>query len=392
MTSPPELTRLKLGFIALTDCAPVVAAKALGLFEEQGLDVTLSREASWANIRDKVVSGVLDGAHMLAPMALACTLGVGGGPATPMIAPLSLNANGSSITLSRRLAEQVRALGGDEVEAGAPRTARALKRLIAQRAAAGEKPLTFAVVFPFSIHAYLLRYWLADAGIDPDREVRITVVPPPRMAARLEAGEVDGFCVGAPWGAVIEDAGAGEIWVQSSKIWRGAPDKVFGCTADWAARNPQTLQAAMRAIIRAARWADAPANRDALAQMLAPERYVGATVPQMRRALVEQETFAFRFHAEDAGYPRRAHALWLLSQMRRWGQIDETVDVRAAAERVYRPDLYLQAAEAVGAPSRGRELDSEPLKPMFDGRAFDPAGFEAYVAGFPLRKRPAPAQ
>ena len=162
MSAPPEIAHLKLGFIALTDCAPLVVAKERGLFEAEGLDVTLSREASWANIRDRVVSGALDGAHMLAPMALACTLGAGT-PACPVIAPISLNANGSSITLSRRLAEQVREFGGD-APPGTPRTAHALKRLIDRRAAAGERPLTFAVVFPFSIHNYLLRYWLADGG------------------------------------------------------------------------------------------------------------------------------------------------------------------------------------------------------------------------------------
>ena len=250
----------------------------------------------------------------------------------------------------------------------------------------------FAVVFPFSIHNYLLRYWLADAGIDPDRDVRMTVTPPPRMAARLEAGEVDGFYVGAPWGAVIEAAGAGEIWVQNSRLWRGAPDKVLGLSEAFAAQNPETVQAMLRATIRAAMWADEPSNVDALAVMLAREDYVNAPAPQMRRALAEPELFAFRFHGEDAGYPRRAHALWLLSQMRRWGQIDEGVDVTAAALKVYRPDLYLQAATAVGAPTRGASLDAEPLKPMFDGRVFDPAKVEDYLAQFPVRRRPAPAQ
>ena len=209
MSARPETARLKLGFIALTDCAPLVVAKEHGLFEAEGLDIALSREASWANIRDKVASGALDGAHMLAPIALASTLGAGAS-AVPMIAPISLNANGSSITLSKTLATQVRTYGGHETPAGSPRAAHALKRLIDRRAAAGERPLTFAVVFPFSIHNYLLRYWLADAGIDPDRDVRLTVVPPPRMAARMLAGEVDGFCVGAPWGAVVEAAGAGD--------------------------------------------------------------------------------------------------------------------------------------------------------------------------------------
>jgi NitT/TauT family transport system ATP-binding protein/nitrate/nitrite transport system substrate-binding protein len=388
MSALLETTRLRLGFIPLTDCAALVVARTLGMFETEGLEVTLSREASWANIRDKVVSGALDGAHMLAPMALACTLGAGA-PATPVIAPLSLNANGASIALSQPLADQLRALGGDE---GARRTAHALKRLIDRRAEAGERPLTFAVVFPFSIHNYFLRYWLADAGIDPDRDVRLTVVPPPRMAARMLAGEVDGFCAGAPWGAVAEAAGAGQIWAQGSRLWRGAPDKVLGVTAAWAERHPNTLQALLRALIRAAVWADRPQNREALAEMLAAPECVGAPVADLRRALAEPDAFALQFHAEDAGYPRRSHALWLLSQMRRWGQIDDQVDVHAIAEQVYRPHLYLEAVGAVGAPSRGPVLDAEPLNPLFDGRAFDPSRFEDYLNGFPLRRRPAPAQ
>jgi ABC-type nitrate/sulfonate/bicarbonate transport system substrate-binding protein len=389
MNASLETTRLKLGFIPLTDCACLVVAKERGLFEAEGLDVTLSREASWANIRDKVVSGALDGAHMLAPMALASTLAAGA-PATPLVAPLSLNANGSSVVLSKPLAEQVRALGGD---GGEPRTASPLRRLIDRRAATRGRPLTFAVVFPLSIHNYLLRYWLADAGIDPDRDVRLTVIPPPRMAARMLAGEVDGFCVGAPWGAVAETAGAGEMWVQGSKLWRGAPDKVLGLTAAWADRHPHTLQAVLRALVRAALWADEPENRGALAEMLARPEYVGAPVADLRRALGQpEEGFALRFHAEDADYPRRLHALWLLSQMRRWGQIDDKVDVQAVADRVYRPDLYLEAAGAVGAPTRGRLLDVEPLTPMFDGRAFDPSRFEDYLESFPLRRRPAPVQ
>lgn len=387
MSSAPETARLKLGFIALTDCACLVVAKEQGLFEAEGLDVALSREASWANIRDKVVSGALDGAHMLAPMALACTLGAGA-PAASVIAPMSLGANGASITLSRRLAEQARSLGGDDAAPGALRTPHALKRLIDRRAAAGEGPLTFAVVFPFSIHNYLLRYWLADAGIDPDRDVRLTVVPPPRMAARMLAGEVDGFCAGAPWGAVVEAAAAGEIWAHGSRLWRGAPDKVLGVTAAFAERNPNTLQALLRALVRAALWADQPQNRERLAQMLSHPAYVGAPVSDLRRALIQPEALAIQFHAEDAGYPRKLHALWLLSQMRRWAQIDEAVDVRATADRVYRPDLYLEAVEAVGARTHGRLLDVEPLKPMFDGRAFDPSRFEDYLASFPMRRRP----
>jgi ABC-type nitrate/sulfonate/bicarbonate transport system substrate-binding protein len=383
-------TAVTLGFVPLTDCAPLVVAKERGLFAAEGLDVRLSREASWANIRDKVVSGALDGAHMLAPMALACSLGADG-PATPLIAPMALNANGSSLGVSTSLAAQIAALDGVTPPPGV-RTAGTLKRLIDLRRVNGERPLTFAVVFPFSIHNYMLRYWLADAGIDPDQDVRLTVTPPPRIAARAAAGEIDGFCVGAPWGWTIEAAGAGQLLLHGAEFWAGAPDKVLGVTAAWAAANPDTLQAVMRALMRAAAWADDPANEAELGAMLSARAYVDAAPAMLARALSKANPNGLRFHVDGVGYPRAAHALWLLSQMRRWGQIREAPGQEAAAAAVYRPDLYLQAAAAVGAPMRGADVDAEPLPPLFDGRVFDPARLADYVAGFAVRQPVAPAQ
>jgi len=381
---------VSLGYVPLTDCALLAVAKGRGLFEAEGLDVRLSREASWANIRDKVVSGVLDGAHMLAPMALACALGADG-PAAGMIAPMAMNVNGSSLGVSTALAVQMAAL-----ESGAapevPRTAGTLKRLIDKRRVAGERPLTFAVVFPFSIHNYMLRYWLASAGVDPDRDVRITVVPPPRIAARTMAGEIDGFCVGAPWGGLIEGSGAGAMLLHGAQFWPGAPDKVLGVTSAWAERHPQALQAVMRAMIKAAAWADDPANETALAVLLERPEYVDAPRTALGRALSKSNPYGLRFQAGDAGYPRQAHALWLLSQMRRWGQIAEAPGQEAAAMAVYRPDLYRQAAAAVGAPPPREDIDTAPLPPLFDGGVFDPSQVDGYVDGFEIRCRSQPAQ
>ena len=374
MTMGSSMTSLSLGFIPLTDCAPLVVALEKGLFKAEGLDVRLSREASWANIRDKVTSGLLDGAHMLAPMALACALGADG-PPTPMIAPMALNANGSSLGVSAALAAQMAAVDS-RAAPEAPRTARTLRRLIADREAAGERPLTFAVVFPFSLHNYMLRYWLAAAGIDPDRDVRITVVPPPRMAARITAGDVDGFCVGAPWGGLIEDSGAGAMLLHGAQFWPGAPDKVLGVTSAFAQRNPETLQAVTRALIRAAQWADEPANEGDLAALLAQPAYVGAPRETLGRALSKSNPYGVRFYRDHAGYPRPAHALWLLSQMRRWGQLAPAEGQAAAAQAVYRPDLYGQALAAAGAGEPPVGLDQEPMAPLFDGGVFDPARWD----------------
>lgn len=304
------LSELKLGFIPLTDCAPLAVAQALGFFEEEGLAVELVREVSWATIRDKVAVGALDGAHMLAPMALAA-----GGE---ILAPLALNRNGSAITVST-------ALDGAR-----------LAEVVAARRAGGQEPLTFAVVFPSSMHNYLLRGWLADQGIDPDGDVRIVVIPPPRMVERMRAGEIDGFCVGAPWNAVAEAEGLGRIQVTASQLLPGGPDKVLGVPAALAEHRPDDLRACLRAMVRAAAWADDPQNRDDLIALLARPDRVDAAPAAIARALEGEIVF----HRDGAGLPRREDGLWITAQMVRWGQLEAAADLDAVVDRVYRPDLY----------------------------------------------------
>ena len=334
---------LRLGFIPLADCAALAVAQELGLFRDEGLDVELVREASWATIRDKVQTGFLDGAHMLAPMPLASSLGLGGERAA-LIAPMALNQNGSAITVSNALAGRMRA-ADPEAMSERPRTARALRRLVDQRRRSGAAPLVFASVFPFSLHAYLLRDWLAQAGIDPDGDVRLVVTPPPRMTAQLRAGEIDGFCVGAPWNAVAEADGAGEIQVRGRELWPGRLDKVLGVAPLFAEREPQTLQALLRALIKAAAWADLTDNRPALARLLARPEYVGQPEPILARSLV-QTPGALVFRGADAGLPSLDQAKWLVGQMRRWGQIPPEVDADSVAAEVFRPDLFRLAEAA----------------------------------------------
>jgi len=391
------VTDVRLGFIPLTDCAPLAVAQTLGLFAAEGIEVTLEREASWATIRDKVAVGALDGAHMLAPMALAASLGLGAEP-SPLIAPLSLNLNGGGITVSRAVAEDLRRLGGDKAD-----KAQALAGLVGERRAAGAPPLTFAVVFPYSIHNYLLRYWLADAGIDPDRDVRLVVTPPPRTAEQLRSGAIDGFCVGAPWNAIAVAEGAGEIVALTSDVWRAGPDKVLALGEGWAAANPEAVQALLRALLRAGDWADEPANRRELTAILARPEYVGAPASAIAHALsFGPQGIVFQRHA--AGFPWRSHALWFLSQMLRWGQIGPGADLAAAAGRVYRPDLFRTAAAAVGAAAPQADLKVEgahtegwslpgepapipmPVDIFCDGRRFDPADALGYAAGFAITR------
>lgn len=407
-----ELTHLRLGFIALNDAAPLIAAKVKGFFAREDLDVDLAREASWANIRDKVSMGLLDGAHMLGPLPIACSLGLSG-PATPMLAPFSLNLNGSAITVSKSLADAMRA-ADPEGMGRRPRTARPLRAVIEARKAAGEPPPTFAVVFPFSMHNYELRYWLAEAGIDPDRDLRIVITPPPRMAARLASGEVDGFCVTAPWNAMAVAEGTGEIMIYASEIWRVGPDKVFGVTRDWAERNPETLQALLRGLLKAAAWCDEPANRAELGAILAAPAFLDAPVQVVRQSLVGAPPYArdepgepsldyIIYHRYAASFPWRSHAVWFLTQMRRWGQIGPDVDMAAIAEAVYRPDLYRAAAAALGVPAplvddkvegghatpwRLDEASRAPIRMapdlFFDGGLFDAGQPEKYARSFPV--------
>lgn len=406
-----ERTQLRLGFIALNDCAPLVIAREKGFFEAQGLSVDLSREASWANIRDKVAMGALDGAHMLGPMPLAVRLGVCGEPA-PMIAPMSLNLNGSAVTVSTALGDAMRA-ADPEGMVSRPRTARPLAKVIAARKAAGGPLLTFAVVFPFSVHNYELRYWLAEAGIDPDRDLRIVVTPPARMTARLATGDIDGFCVGAPWNAQAVADGRGEIMVYAAELWRVGPDKVFGLTEAFAEHNPNTVGATLRALISAAAWADDPGNRAELAAILAHSRYVDAPEEVVARSLTGAQPYArgeagpddqdyIIYHRYAASFPWRSHAIWFLTQMLRWGQIPPTTDIAATAEAVYRPDLFRAAAADLGAAAPLVDEKVEglhaspwtldeatapiPMAPdmFFDGGRFDAAQPQRYAASFPI--------
>jgi NitT/TauT family transport system ATP-binding protein/nitrate/nitrite transport system substrate-binding protein len=365
------LADLTLGFIPLTDCAPLVVAKARGFFAEEGLEVALSREASWATIRDKVSVGALDGAHMLAPMALA---------ADSMLAPLALNQNGSAITVGAKLAAMMRETD-PEALAGPLVTAKALAEVVERRRGQGAPLLTFAVVFPHSMHNYFLRYWLGQAGIDPDRDVRLVVTPPPRMVEHLRSGEIDGFCVGAPWNAVAVDEGLGEVLIKASQFWPGGPDKVFGVTAAWAERHGDELRAALRALIRASAWADEPGNHAELVALLSRPDHVGVEAEVVARALKSEIVF----HRDAAGLPRREHALWFLSQMVRWGQVGADLDLAAVADRVYRPDLFREAALSLGPvldPAQVFADAAPPASALFDGAPFDPADARGYAASF----------
>ena len=317
----------RFGFIALTDAAPLIVADRLGFFAEAGLNVVLEREASWATARDKLAAGLLDGAHMLAQIVVAARLGLGGVQAD-LIAPLALNVNGAGVTLSKDLLDRI-----------GERTAPTAEPIAGLLRSSDASALTFGVVFPFSTHAYLLRSWLEQGGVDPDRNVRLVVLPPTAMVERMRAGELDGFCVGAPWNAVAEAEGLGRMVADSGRLDPGGPDKVFAVEEGWALRNPDALQAALRALRRAALWADDEANRAALIRLLAAPDALDADSRAIARAL---SAGRIRFAADGAGRPNPDHAGRILAQMQRWRQIDPDTDP-ARLFPIYRPDLFDQA-------------------------------------------------
>lgn len=386
-----ERPKVTVGFIPLIDCAPILFADILGLFERHGLDVEIRREASWANIRDKVALGLLDAAHMLSPMPLATTLGIDS-VNVPMIAAMTLQLNGNSITLSNALWQEIEEVApefvGEHRVEGTLLDAHALAAVVRRRADLGKAPLTLASVFTFSSHNHLLRLWLASGGIDPDRDVRFTVVPPPHMVAHLSGGTIDGYCVGEPWNQQAVSHGIGRIAATSMHIWNSMPEKVLGTTEAWAQRNPKTLIALVKAVTEAGAWLDDPANRAETARVLSSPRYINVPAEVIARSLALPDFHIF--HRQLANFPWRSHADWFLAQMVRWGQIAPRPDLGAVADRVFRTDIYRAAASELGLPcpltdrkpegahgdpwilpTNGAPVAMGPDR-FFDGSVFDP--------------------
>ena len=406
---------VRAGFIPLVDCAPLVVAAHKGFARAEGLTLQLVRESSWATIRDKVVFAHFDVAHMLAGMPIARSLGIGH-LKVPMVAPCALGLGGNAITVSAPLFDAMKAEGAAP-GAGPAINGAALAKVVRKRRSA--EPLVFAMVYPVSSHNYELRYWLAAAGIHPDRDVRLVVIPPALVADAISAGHIDGFCVGEPWNSMAVEAGAGRIVATKAEIWRQSPGKVLGCRKDWADANPGRLAALIRALYRAGQWADDPANHEELAELLAEPRHVGEPARIIMRALsgrvvlapgaapVEIADFQ-NFHRHAATFPWRSHALWFYSQMVRWGQTTLGTDNVETAAAVYRPDLYRAALAGTGAvlPAASSKVEGAltrseavaagssdlTLGPdgFFDGRTFDPDHVEDYVDSFAIHSRNGP--
>ena len=403
-----EKVDLKFGFIKLTDMAPLAIAKELGFFEDEGLYVTIEAQSNWKNVLDRVIDGQLDGSHMLAGQPIAAAAGFGRQAA--LVTPFSMDLNGNGITVSNDVWEKMKPnvpqKGGKPVH---PIKADALKPVINEYKASG-KPFKMGMVFPVSTHNYELRYWLAAAGIHPgmytasniqgqvNADVLLSVTPPPQMPATLEAGTIYGYCVGEPWNQQAVFKGIGVPVTTNYDVWKNNPEKVFVMTKKFVTENPNTAVAITKALIRAGKWLDDPANRPKAVGILSMPDYVGADSVVIansmtgtfefekgdKRSMPDFNVF-FKYHAT---YPFYSDGIWFLTQMRRWGQIPETKPAEwyhSTIKEVYMPDIWLKAAKELLADGKLSEEDipetdgyKPPVSDFIDGKSYngkDPIGY-----------------
>lgn len=374
------MRRLAIGFIPLTDAAVLIAAAERGFAMAEGIEIELHREVSWANIRDKVNIGLLDGAHMLGPLAIASSLGLGH-VRVPLVVPFALNLNGSAITIDKHIYAAMGEVGEDLSSAlGA---ALALGKVVRQRKAEGREPLVFAAVYSFSTHTYLIRHFLAAGGVDPDRDVRLVVVPPPFMAESLRGGLIHGFSVGSPWNSVAVDADVGRIAVLGAELFGWVPEKVLGVHARFANAEPELLHRLVRALHAAARWCEDEANHADLARLLGEPRHLNLPADILRRTLDGRLHSApggrLRSHPDylilnrdGANRPSPEHALWMYAQIVAAGQGEFAPDAAREAMSVYRPDIF----DAAVGPVPVRHPVPDCVGTQF-GEGFDAAAFLA---------------
>ncbi|MGR9106513.1 MAG: CmpA/NrtA family ABC transporter substrate-binding protein [Gammaproteobacteria bacterium] len=414
-----EKEDLKFGFIKLTDMAPLAIAYENGYFEDEGLYVTLEAQANWKVLLDGVIGGQLDGAHMLAGQPLGATIGFG--TEAHVITAFSMDLNGNGITVSNDIWQQMKAnvplADGRPVH---PIKADYLKPVVDKYKADG-KQFNMGMVFPVSTHNYELRYWLAAGGIKPgyyappaditgqiDADVLLSVTPPPQMPATLEAGTIYGYCVGEPWNQQAVFKGIGVPVITDYEIWKNNPEKVFGVSQEWADKYPNTHLAVVKALIRAAMWLDADQdkNRPEAVKILAKPNYVGADYEVIANSM----TGTFEYEKGDkrplpdfnvffryfATYPYYSDAIWYLTQMRRWGQIAEYKPdewYMEIAKKVYRPDIYMKAAQELIADGKAKPEDfppldedgfREPQSEFIDNIVFDGKKPNEYLEKFPI--------
>jgi nitrate/nitrite transport system substrate-binding protein len=373
----PEVKTMRFGMIALTDCAPIVMAHELGYFKKFGIESTVSKEASWAVIRDKLSLGENHATHMLIGMPIASTMGLAGSPVKPMVIPWVLNRNGQAITLNNKLKN-----------AGVRKPAQI--KPIADKARAAGEPLAFAMTFPPGTHAMWIRYWLASGGVHPDKDISLITIPPAQMVANMKVDKMDGFCVGEPWNNRAIEDGIGFTAITTQQMWKDHPEKVCAFTEEFATRNPKTVKAVLKALHLASVDLDKMENRPKFAEVISRPTYINCPPAIIRERLMgkydygdgrsEQDPNYMIFSNRTCNYPHQIYGKWWLTQLRRWGLTKGAPDYTAIPKKVMRPDFYLEAMKELGIKV---DVAEEQKITLFDG-VFDGKDPEKYARSFAI--------
>jgi nitrate/nitrite transport system substrate-binding protein len=373
----PEKKEVKIGFIPLTDCASVVMASVNEFDKKYGIRIVPTKEASWASVRDKLVNGDIDASHVLYGLIYGLHLGVSG-PKKDMAILMTLNHNGQAITLSKKLADH----GGVD------------GRSVAALMQKEKREYTFAQTFPTGTHAMWLYYWLAANGVHPFKDVKSIVVPPPQMVANMRVGNMDGFCVGEPWGHRAIADGIGVTGITTQDIWKDHPEKVLGCTAEFVKQNPNTARAMTAAIIDAGRWIDASlSNRQKMAEVVASTAYVNTSVDVINQRILGRyqngmgrtwdDPNHMKFYNDGmVNFPYLSDGMWFLTQHRRWGLLKTDPDYLTVAKQINRIDIYKEAASQVKA-----SVPKDPMRTskLMDGLVWDGKDPKKYAMAFPVK-------
>jgi len=373
----PEVAAMRFGIIALTDCAPIVMAHELGYFKQFGIESTISKEASWAVIRDKLTIGENHATHMLIGMPIASTMGLAGSPVKPMVIPWLLNRNGQAITLDNKL------------KAAGVKTPQALKPLVDKAKAAGE-PMSFAMTFPPGTHAMWIRYWLASGGINPDKDVNLITIPPPQMVANMKVGKMDGFCVGEPWNNRAIEDNIGFTAITTQQMWKDHPEKACAFTEEFAIKNPKSVKAVLKALHLASVHLDDMKNRPKAAEIIARPAYINCPPAIILERLmgkyeygdgrVEQDPFYMIYSQRNCNVPQPIYAQWWLTQLQRWGFAKGAPDYVGIPRKVMRPDIYMEAMKEMGVKVTA---PADTKITLFDS-VFDSKDPEKYARSFAI--------
>ncbi|SIR37220.1 nitrate/nitrite transport system substrate-binding protein [Rhizobium sp. RU20A] len=388
----PEVASVKLGYIALTDAAPLIVAKEKGIFEKYGLpDVEVLKQASWGATRDNLVLGGeangIDGAHILTPMPYLISTGkvTQNNVPVPMSIIARLNLDSQGVSVAKEYAET-----GVQLDASKLKDAFAAKK-----AAGGE--IKVAMTFPGGTHDLWIRYWLAAGGIDPDKDVSTIVVPPPQMVANMKVGNMDAFCVGEPWNEQLVNQGIGFTACTTGELWKGHPEKALGLRSDWIEKNPAATKALMMAVMEAQMWADSMDNKEELSTILGKRQWFNVppkdvagrlkgTINYGNGRVAENTGLEMKFWKDHASYPFKSHDAWFLTENIRWGKFAPDTDIKALVDKVNREDIWREAAKELGvaaadipaSTSRGPET-------FFDGKVFDPENPKAYLDSLTIK-------